>query len=183
VRRLEVRRHSLRKAGGGSQLSQAGVDLARRVGASIGPFERVATSVSPRARETAIAMGFAVDQELLTLVDEDAPAAEFEARRWWEAPQPFVALAQIVRAGGPTLALGHAIVGLWRDLVIALPEGASALVIGHSGQIEVALVTCFREADHGAWGGPFACCEGARLSFDGDPPRFTQCEILRAPAA
>jgi broad specificity phosphatase PhoE len=182
MRWLEVRRHSLRKPGGGSQLSQAGVDLARRIGASMGPFEWVATSVSPRARETAIAMGFAVDQELVTLVDEDAPAAEFEASRWWETPQPFVALAQIVRAGGPALALGRAIVTLWRDLVIALPEGGSALVIGHSGQIEVALVTCFLEADHAAWGGPFACCEGARLSFDGDPPRFTAVASLREPA-
>jgi hypothetical protein len=98
VRHLEVRRHSLRKTGGGSQISQAGVDLARRVGASIGPFHRVAASVSPRTRETAIAMGFAVDEELVTLLDEEATAAEFEANRWWEAPQPFVALADIVRA-------------------------------------------------------------------------------------
>jgi broad specificity phosphatase PhoE len=179
VRYLEVRRHSLRKAGGGSQLSQAGVDLARRIGASIGPFDQVATSVSPRARETAIAMGFAVDAELVTLVDEDAPAAEYAATRWDEAPAPFAALAGIVRAGGPTLALGRAIVTLWRDLVIALPEGGSALVIGHSGQIEVALVTCFLDADHAAWGGPFAPLEGARLSFGGDPPRFTGCEFLR----
>jgi hypothetical protein len=178
VRHLEVRRHSLRKAGGGSQLSQAGVDLARRVGMTIGPFGRV----SPRARETAIAMGFAVDEELVTLVDEDAAAAEFEVSRWWEAPRPFVALAEIVRAGGPTLALGRAIVALWRDLVIALPEGGSALVIGHSGQIEVALVTCFLDADHAAWGGPFAPLEGARLRYEGDPPRFTAVTILRASA-
>ena len=182
MRHLEVRRHSLRKAGGGSQLSQAGIDLARRVGSTIGPFDRVATSVSPRARETAIAMGFAVDEELVTLIDEDAPAVEFEASRWWEAPQPFVALAEIVRAGGPTLALGRAIVTLWRDLVIALPEGGSALAIGHSGQIEVALVTCFLDADHAAWGGPFAPLEGARLGYEGDPPRFTTVTILRAPA-
>lgn len=182
MRYLEVRRHSLRKAGGGSQLSQDGVELARRVGASIGPFARVATSVAPRARETAIAMGFAVDQELVTLIDEDAPAAEFEASRWWEAPQPFVALAGIVRAGGPTLAFGRAVVTLWRDLVIALPDGGSALAIGHSGQLEVGLVTCFLEADHAAWGGQFACCEGARLSYEGDPPRFTDCEILRVGA-
>ena len=181
MRYLEVRRHSLRKAGGGSQLSQAGVDLARRVGAGAGPFGRVATSVSPRARETAIAMGFAVDEELVTLIDEDAPAVEFEASRWWETPRPFVALAEIVRGGGPTMALGRAIVTLWRDLVIALPEGGSALAIGHSGQIEVALVTCFLDADHAAWGAPFAPLEGARLSYAGDPPRFTACEMLRLP--
>jgi broad specificity phosphatase PhoE len=181
MRHLEVRRHSLRKPGGGSQLSQAGVELARRVGAGIGPFDRVATSVSPRARETAIAMGFAVDEELMTLIEEDAPAAEFEAARWWEAPRPFTELAALVRAGGASLALGRAILTLWRDLVMALPEGGSALVIGHSGQLEVALVACFPDADHAAWGGVLDCCEGARLSFDGDPPRFTDLSFLRGP--
>lgn len=179
MRWLEVRRHSLRKAGGGSQLSQAGVDLARRVGATVGPFAMVATSVSPRARETAIAMGFAVDQELVPLVGEDAPAAEMEAMKWDQAREPFVALAGIVRAGGPSHAFGTALYTLWRDLVMSAPDGGSALAIGHSGQIELALVACFPNADHASWGGPFAPLEGARLGFDGDPPRFTGCEILR----
>lgn len=55
-------------------------------------------------------------------------------------------------------------------------------MIGHSGQIELGLVACFLDADHAAWGAPFACCEGARLSYEGDPTRFTDCEILRLPA-
>ena len=183
MRWLEVRRHSLRKAGGGSQLSQAGVDLARRVGMTTGPFEIVATSVSPCARETALAMCFAVDEELIPVVSEDAPFAEMEANRWDRAPQPFVALAEIARAACPSHAFGVALVTLWRDLAMRLPDGGSALVIGHSGQIELALVVCLPDADHGAWGGPFAPLEGARLAFDGDPPRFTACEILRVPVA
>ena len=36
-------------------MSQAGVDFARKLGATMGPFARVVTSVVPRARETAIA--------------------------------------------------------------------------------------------------------------------------------
>jgi hypothetical protein len=77
MKTLEVRRHSLRKDGAGSQLSQEGVDLARRLGASTGPFARVVTSVVPRARETAIAMGFAVDLELVTMATDEAVYAEF----------------------------------------------------------------------------------------------------------
>jgi hypothetical protein len=149
----------------------------------MGPFDRVATSVSPRARETAIAMGFAVDQELVPLFSEDAPAAEMEATRWDTAPAPFVVLAEIVRAGGPAHAFGAALFTLWRDMLMALPEGGLALVIGHSGQLELGLVACFPEADHATWGGPFACCEGARLSFDGDPPRFVDVTLLREPVA
>jgi broad specificity phosphatase PhoE len=65
MRWLEVRRHSLTKKGdvrgNGSHLSQAGVDLARRVGAEIGAVGFVAASPIPRTLETAVAMGYAVD--------------------------------------------------------------------------------------------------------------------------
>ncbi|MEZ4680951.1 MAG: hypothetical protein R2932_42745 [Caldilineaceae bacterium] len=44
---FEVRRHAMRKSGGGSQLSQAGVDYARTLGATLGPFAGVVTSVVP----------------------------------------------------------------------------------------------------------------------------------------
>jgi hypothetical protein len=65
MRWLEVRPHSLTKKnsarGRGSHLSAEGVVLARLVGESLGPFASVVTSASPRAIETAVAMGFAVD--------------------------------------------------------------------------------------------------------------------------
>jgi broad specificity phosphatase PhoE len=65
MRWLEVRRHSLTKAdsarGRGSHLSAEGIARARLVGASLGPFATVVTSASPRGIETAVAMGFAVD--------------------------------------------------------------------------------------------------------------------------
>lgn len=76
---LEVRRHSFRKQGGGSQLSQVGVEYARRLGVTMGSFAYVATSVSPRARETAIAMGFAVDQEIVTLASDARCMPEWSA--------------------------------------------------------------------------------------------------------
>jgi hypothetical protein len=60
-----------------------------------------------------------------------------------------------------------------------LKDGEGALLIAHSGDIEPVLVALFPNAEHAAWGKPFDCCEGARLSFDGDPPRFTSLEILR----
>ncbi|MGP3969457.1 hypothetical protein [Streptomyces sp. 6N223] len=61
LRWLEVRRHAPTKKGAalgrGSHLSAQGVALARAVGAASGPFATVDTSASPRAIETAIAMG------------------------------------------------------------------------------------------------------------------------------
>ena len=177
---LEVRRHSLRKDGGGSQLSQAGVDLARRLGESMGPFARVATSVVPRARETAIAMGFAVDQEIVTMSTDKAMYAELEASGWSAASAPFKALAEIVAQKGATWLYAQGVLSLWRDLLMPLADGAAALVIAHSGDIETALVACFPDADHAAWGATFNPCDGARLLFEGDPPYFRDVEILRA---
>jgi len=179
MRTLEIRRHSLRKDGGGSQLSQEGVAYARRLGATMGPFARVVTSVVPRARETAIAMGFAVDQEIVSMATDEAVFAELETSRWPEARQPFVALAELLARRGATWLYAQSLLALWRDVLMPLPEGAAALMICHSGDIETALVACFPGADHAAWGGPFNPCEGARLAFDGDPPRFTGVTILR----
>lgn len=179
MKTLEVRRHSLRKEGAGSQLSQEGVDYARRLGASMGPFARVVTGVVPRARETAIAMGFAVDHEIVTMVPDEDFYAEAGASRWWEVSQPFAALAEVMAAKGPAWRYAHALVALWRDNLTSLPDGAAMLVVTHSGDIEIALVACFPNADHSTWGGMFGPCEGARLVFDGEPARFTNIQILR----
>lgn len=180
---LEFRRHSLRKSGGGSQLSQAGVKLAREVGASMGPFAVVPASVVPRARETAVAMGFAVDHELLSLTSDDEVYAEAEASKWWLAEQPFVALASSIRTGGAYHRYAHSMAALWRDLLTPLSDGQAALVVGHSGELEAALVACLPNADHASWGESFASCEGGRLVFSGEPARFRDVELIRLPAS
>jgi len=176
MKTLEIRRHSMRKSGAGSQLSQEGVTYARNLGASLGPFAQVVTSVVPRARETAIAMGFAVDYELVTLASDEELHDEANRSRWWEATHPFSALAQLMAANGATWRYGHVLVALWRDMLLAIPDGTAALVIGHSGDLEIGLVACFPHADHSTWGAPFGPCEGARLGFTS---HFTTLELLR----
>ncbi len=102
MRVLEVRRHSLVKDH--VHLSQAGVDLARRVGAGTGPFDRVVTSQITRTLETAVAMGFAVDEQLavLTEIEADARAEAGHHERWtWEEPfVTFVGLVALVVSHG-----------------------------------------------------------------------------------
>ena len=173
---LEIRRHSLRKDTGGSQLSQAGVELARKLGDSMGPFAVVATSVVPRARETALAMGFAVDQEVVTLASDADIYAESDASQWWLADHPFAALASLINTGGAYYRYAHSLAALWRDLLTPLPDQDAALVVGHSGELEAGLVACFPDADHASWGGPFTPCEGARLTFHN---RFCEVDFLR----
>lgn len=180
---LEIRRHSHRKNTGGSQLSQAGVDAARTLGATLGPFTLVATSVSPRARETAVAMGFAVDQEIVPLLSDAAACKEIEASAL-DPNDPssiFSGFGGLIATHGETWKYGRAVVALWRDLMTPLAPDGAALLIGHSGDIEIGLVTCFPDADHSAWGRTFAPLEGARLTFEGEPAHFTKVELLRQP--
>ena len=72
MRILEVRRHTIRSLSS-PHISQDGVDLARRVGQGLGKFDRVVTSTLPRAFETALAMGYAVDEQLeqLSIMDDE----------------------------------------------------------------------------------------------------------------
>ncbi len=148
---LEVRRHSLVKDH--VHLSQAGVDLARRVGASIGPFHRVVTSAITRTLETAIAMGFAVDEQLAVLgeIPPDVWDEVGHHERWgWD--EPFVAFARLVREGGPVVRLGRAQAEAWRAIVGDLRQEGRALIISHGRVIGAGAVTCFPDADHAWWG-------------------------------
>ncbi|TME27017.1 MAG: histidine phosphatase family protein [Chloroflexi bacterium] len=81
MRTLEVRRHAYTKRGAargrGSHLSQEGIEQARSIGVSMGPFGYVTASLAPRTLETAIALGYAVD-DLLDLSGELWEAAQAE---------------------------------------------------------------------------------------------------------
>src|SRR3974390_1949395 len=120
---LEIRRHTHRNAPQ-SHLSQQGVDLARRAGEGLGKFDRVITSTIPRAFETAIAMGYAVDEQLeqLGMMSNEAGAmiqwdAGFAA--WARAARKYPAVARYAQALGELL----------RSLVSTLPDGGRALII------------------------------------------------------
>lgn len=75
-----------------------------------------------------------------------------------------MALAALIAGQGATWRYAHALLGLWRDILQPLPEGAAVLLIAHSGELESALVAAFPQADHATWGELFAPCEGAAWS-------------------
>lgn len=171
MKTIEVRRHSMRSKPG-DHLSQAGVTLARRIGEEIGPFERVVTSTLPRAFETAIAMGFAVDKQI-ELMNTYGPEAEREVP--W--PQSFAVYAKAVRRGKGAAWYGNRLADYYADLANALSENGAALVINHGGVVELGVVAAFPEADYESWGDEADYCEGARLFWqDG---KFVNAEVLR----
>jgi broad specificity phosphatase PhoE len=153
------------------------VALARAVGAQLGPFARVLTSPAPRAIETAIAMGFAVDDVI------DLPAGnvcgQVGHHQQWSWPQPYLSYAELIASGGDLAAAAHAHADRWAAVVHDVPDGATALVISHGGTIEPALVACLPGSNHALWGAPFSHCDGARLGYNNG--RFVTVQFRRAP--
>ncbi|MDP1547816.1 MAG: phosphoglycerate mutase family protein [Anaerolineales bacterium] len=168
---LEIRRHSIREIGG-DHLSQRGVSLARKIGQGIGPFDFVATSTLPRAFETAIAMGFAVNGQN-ELMNTYGGAVEREAP--W--PMPFFHYSEIVKQGGAAAQYANQLMEYYARIMRRLAEGGSALMVNHGGVVELGVVACLPDEDFSTWGDAVDYCEGARLFWDDDG--FARGEPLR----
>lgn len=172
---VEVRRHTMRTKPG-QHLSQAGVDLARLVGGRMGPFDRVITSTVPRAFETAIAMGFAVDEQLEQIA---MMGDEVDAEIGW--PADFAKWGEVMRQGRAAARYGRTLADLWRTMAESLPERGAALIVTHGGIVEAGAVACLPDSDHAAWGPFMRCCEGVRLYYEGE--EFVAAQLLRVPLA
>ncbi len=179
-RHLAVFRHAPTKKGAargqGSHLSAEGVFLARRVGADLGQFARVYASPAPRAVETALAMGFAVD----AVVEFSCGyvSGEFEHHDQWGWEEPYVRFAELLRSGGKLSELAAADARLWAGLLAEVPAGGRVLLVSHGGSIEPVLVACFPGAAYAGWGEPFSHGDGAVLTFEAG--RFTEVDFKRA---
>jgi broad specificity phosphatase PhoE len=170
VKTLEIRRHSIRSPFG-DHLNQTGVTLARLVGQNIGPFDRVVTSTLPRAFETAVAMGFAVDEQN-ELMSTYGSAVSNEAP--W--PQPFYNYSGITKQEGVAARYAKKLAKYYAGIMEFISEGRSALVINHGGVVELGVVGCLPDADFSNWGDSVDYCEGARLYWD---DKFIRAEVLR----
>lgn len=173
MRYLELWRHSIRTTPN-VHLSQEGVELARRVGMGMGPFCRVVSSPSPRTFETAIAMGFAVDEHY-TPVDFDK--SEWEALgQMLPDGTPFSEVSRVFRDDPLGRRFAEALRSQWTQYMIETPQDGSVLVVTHGGYIEYSAVACLPDADHASWGPALGRCEGIRLGFDGS--EFTNGKII-----
>src|SRR5688500_12493888 len=173
MKSIEIRRHSIRMKPG-DHVSQQGVRLARRVGENAGPFDRVVTSTLPRAFETAIAMGFAVDEqnELMSTYGKDVER---------EAPWPlsFAGYAEVVQNGGAAAMYAHQLATFYSKLAGSLADGRAALVVNNGGVLELGVVACFPDADYASWGDAADYCEGARLFWEDGT--CVKADVLRVP--
>ena len=171
MKTIEVRRHSIRERAS-QDLSEQGLALARLIGAETGPFQRVVTSTVPRAYQTAVAMGFSVDEQV-ELLNSYGDAVEAEIP--W--PADFSEYTEPIRRGGAPTRYAQRLAEFFASLAESLPEAGAALVVTHGGVVEIGAVACLPEARHDNWGDYVECCEGVRLFWEGG--KFVEAEVLR----
>ncbi len=171
MKTIEVRRHSIRDRSS-QDLSEPGLALARMTGAETGPFQYVVTSTMPRAYQTAVAMGFEVDEQV-ELLNTYGDAVEAEIP--W--PADFSEYTAPVRRGGAPARYAQRLREFFTRLAESLPKAGAALVVSHGGVVEIGAVACLPEADHAAWGHYVEYCEGVRLFWEDG--KFVNAEIIR----
>jgi broad specificity phosphatase PhoE len=170
MRYLEVRRHSFTKKGEqrgrGSHLSPQGVSAARAVGSDVGPFAYVVVSEAPRTLETALAMGFAVDETLPLGSGYTTPGVAHHDQ--WRWSMPYVRYGELLQTQRSFAAAIARELELWRWSVARVGEGEAVLIVSHGGSIEPALVEAVPDGDFPNWGAPFSHLDGVRLGFEDD---------------
>lgn len=170
MKTIEHRRHATRTKPS-PHLNTAGVKRARRLGETAGPFHRVVTSPRKRAIETAVAMGFAVDETasvlkdipkaLESVVPHDAGFAAFYAAIS-KTPEAEKYMARL-RA-------------FFENELEKIPDGARLLVVSHGGVLEWSALACLPEKARGL-GGPLDKCEAVEISWE--KGKFVGVKALR----
>jgi hypothetical protein len=156
----------------GSHLNQVGVDLARSVGEIMGGYSKVVTSLKERGYETAIAMGYSVDEQIEEL--GVLPENVLNEISW---PCSFSRVSNICAHNQlcNTFAIGQA--NLWEQLVKELPDNEKCLIISHGGILELGAIKLSAEESFDKWGEAIGYCEGLRFIYDNS--KFYLDEILR----
>lgn len=169
---IEHRRHS-RCDADGNHLIQPGVDLARKVGSNMDLFDYVITSPKERAYESAIAMGFAVNE----IVKELGPYNKDIASEFTKEAHTFPRIHALLTQKTFTYQYARQQANLFLELSSKIQDGQKLLMISHGGVVDIPLVYLFPKIDHSAWGPVFGYCEGYRIKIEGN--KIIDYELLR----
>ena len=183
---FEMRRHTMRRKYENcnsatkkprKHLSQAGIDLARRVGDEMrfensAPFHGVITSKKPRAIETALCFGFEVD--IFTKSLSDYPEKIYKKSKW---PEDFGAISKAVKKHKSVLKYAKQQADILALHIEQIEDGQTILGVSHGGIMELMAIGALPDEDHQSWGQVFDYCEGFRLARNGD--QWVSIQILR----
>jgi len=118
-----------------SHLAQAGIEQSRAAGEWFERFDFVVASPLPRAYETAIAMGFAVD---MTNPGIQEHSEQIMRDVEWDAG--YAAWAVAYGSKRSVIAYVDHVGSLLRDWLAKVPDGGSLLVVTHGGIVEAMAV-------------------------------------------
>jgi hypothetical protein len=169
---IEIRRHSIR--GNGAHLNREGIALARRIGNDMPRAARVITSTLERAFETAIAMGFCVDEryEILSTMGDKASSEIF-----WDSP--YRDFADKMLDGSALAALGDILKKLACAIAADIPPDGRALIITHGGIIQLIAAACLSGEDLSKLGGPPSYCEGVEIHYDNEKNEICGYKLIK----
>ena len=175
MKTLEVRRHSLTKKGTerqtGSLLSREGVRRAREVGSTLPAFGYVLTGPDRRHIETAIAMGYSVD-EVVDWPSGYVPGVVDHHDQWrWDFA--FSRYADLLTSSETFRAVVDEHLWHWHRALDRVDDGGAVLVISSGGSIEPVLVAACPDGDFPTWGSALHHLDGANLVFDRDRVALT----------
>jgi broad specificity phosphatase PhoE len=168
---LEVRRHAKRHAPL-ANLTNEGIARVKQASACNRSYAHVVTSPIPRAIQTAVAMGHAVDEEDWTLGSMGALVGEsiiFDAG--------FAAIQHAIRTDRTAGLYAELQALQLRHHLTQVEPGESVLVVSHGGIAEAGVIGLLPDVDLSGFGPSLDYCEGARLEFVDD--RCTRIQVLR----
>jgi len=161
---IEHRRHSKRKPPN-PHLNSEGVLIARKIGETMGKFDYVMTSVSPRAIETAVAMGYAVDETVdFSSTVKDLPGTPEELPEG----TPFTEYRQRYESNKYFKEWGNRVKSLLMSHLSTIDLDKKILIISHAGIIEISTAVFLKSSDLSSLGRGVDICEGVRFEFDGN---------------
>jgi hypothetical protein len=167
---LEHRRHTERTRPY-DHINQKGIDLAKKVAETTGPFHYTLTSSIPRAVETVLVLGYEVNRTD-DILFHYKPELMGELGR-----QTFGDIAKAIFLGKYTDSYSKDQIAVFEEALDEVNNEETVLVISHGCMVEIGLVAMFPELDHKKWGKPFSYLEGYRVSYENG--EFKDPEILR----
>lgn len=123
--------------------------------------------------ETAIALGVAVDD----LIDMPSPVetGEIEFHSWREWDDPFTMLRTKAEESDVVCSYLNEQAQRVLDLISRIPDGGTALIVGHGGWIESVVAQLVIPAEAGQLGGSFWHLDGIRLAIGPTSPASVIC--------
>ncbi|MFV2015978.1 MAG: histidine phosphatase family protein, partial [Candidatus Heimdallarchaeota archaeon] len=140
---IEHRRHSKRNPPN-PHLNSEGVRIARKIGETMGKIDFVLTSVSPRAIETAVAMGFAVDETIdFSTTAKDLPGTPEELPEG----TPFAEYGVKYESNEYFKEWGNRVKSLLMSQLSKIDMDKRVLIVSHAGIIEISTIALLSGSD------------------------------------